>query len=486
MNILLVATPMLDHVGGNLQPVAMDAVRECPPLGIYLLVGALADEAHDVKLVDLVAERTNRLDAHLDALAVADLVGVGATSMSWPTARDVIGQVRAARPDVPVVLGGVHPTLFDAFVLGTTGADYVVRGEAESALRVLCRVLEGDGQLGEVPNLSWRTADGGIARSPVGPKIAAEALACHPLPAYDRLPMGVYKSLAVESSRGCGFDCSFCSTPYRRSWRGVPPEAFVDRLESLLPFLDRTRLRTVHVVDDEFSMNRRRATSIARLLDRRRLRARLIYDSRADDLLEPGFVEAIAPHTYQFLVGAECGYDEGLRRIGKRTTTAMLIEAAGVLARYGLAGRAEFSFILGLPWESVAEVERTLDFAAALAEQSGVRVLLNWYCQVPGSRLWDEDRRAQVVHESLYDDYGFMTDLYLFRSGVKLRPSEVWHIVDRVAASRARLHQANGSHLIEFATPPPKDPRRHPLTEGLSPLAIVEVERGRLCLRLRP
>ena len=142
--------------------VAMDAVRECPPLGIYLLVGALADEAHDVKLVDLVAERTNRLDAHLDALAVADLVGVGATSMSWPTARDVIGQVRAARPDVPVVLGGVHPTLFDAFVLGTTGADYVVRGEAESALRVLCRVLEGDGQLGEVPNLSWRTADGGM------------------------------------------------------------------------------------------------------------------------------------------------------------------------------------------------------------------------------------------------------------------------------------------------------------------------------------
>jgi radical SAM superfamily enzyme YgiQ (UPF0313 family) len=346
--------------------------------------------------------------------------------------------------------------LFDARVLGTTGADYVLRGEAEAALPALCRVLEGDGGLSDVPNLSWRTAEGVVARSPVGPKIAAESLARHPLPAYERLPGGAYKSLAVESSRGCGFDCSFCSTPYRRSWRGVPPEAFVDRLESLLPFLDRTRLRTVHVVDDEFSMNRRRATSIARTLDRRGLRVRLVYDSRADDLLDPSFVEAIAPHTYQFLVGAECGYDEGLRRIGKRTTTFTLTEAAALLARRGLAPRAEFSFILGLPWESVAEVERTVDFAASLAAQSGVRVLLNWYCQVPGSRLWEEDRRAQVVHETFYDDYGFMTDLYLFRSGVKLRPSEVWHIADRVAARRAHLQEVNGGgQLIEFAVPSP-------------------------------
>jgi radical SAM superfamily enzyme YgiQ (UPF0313 family) len=135
----------------------------------------------------------------------------------------------------------------------------------------------------------------------------------------------------------------------------------------------------VHVIDDEFSMNPRRATEIARLIRQRGLKPRLVYDSRATDLLWDGFVENIADFTCQFLVGAECGYDEGLKRIGKGTTCDILEAAASKLAQYGISDRADFSFILGLPWESRIEVERTIRFAMHLYGNYNVRILLQWY-----------------------------------------------------------------------------------------------------------
>ena len=63
--------------------------------------------------------------------------------------------------------------------------------------------------------------------------------------------MKLYKGLSIESSRGCAFDCSFCSTSYRKTWSGMPAEKFVDRLEEMLPQVERTQLGMIHVIDDE-------------------------------------------------------------------------------------------------------------------------------------------------------------------------------------------------------------------------------------------
>ena len=292
MKVLLVAPPIMDTLDGRLQVVGVDAIRECPPLGIYTLAAVLEAEGHDVVVADLILHVTRSLDAFAADVDAADLVGIGATSMAWPTAVDTIAQVRRRRPEVPIVCGGIHPTLFDRHVLRTFPVQYVVRGEGEIALGRLCAALDGRLDLGAVPNLSWIDADGRLVRNAIDAKIAARDLAATPLPAWDRLPPATYKCLAVESSRGCAFDCSFCSTPYRRSWRGLDAEAVVTRLEHALERLDRTRSGCVHIVDDEFSMNPARATAIARRIAERGLTPRLLFDSRAPDLLHPDFVPA--------------------------------------------------------------------------------------------------------------------------------------------------------------------------------------------------
>lgn len=454
MKIVLVAPPIMDRVEGDLHPISMDAERECPPYGIYLLASCARQAGHQVVIADLIALGSNEIASFAGDIESADLVGIGATSMSWPTAVDVIKQIRRIRPEIPIVVGAIHPTMFDRYVLQNYPVQYVVRGEGELALLRLCDALEGRSGLDEVPNLSWVDAKGALVRNPAGTKIRSEEMPDFPVPDYSTLPEQVYKGLAIESSRGCAFDCSFCSTSYRKTYRRLAPEAFVDRLEQILPYTGRTRFGTIHIIDDEFSLNPKRAISIAQIIRKRGLEPWLVYDSRAPDLLHEGYVENIAEYTCQFLVGCECGYDEGLIKIGKGTTCDLLERAAQKLARFGIADRADFSFILGLPWETLEEVRKTIGFAMRLHGTYGVRILLQWYCQIPGSRLWDKDRRAEIVNESMYNDYGFFRDHYLFRSGVKLTPSEIYEVGDMVAQLQflAAIHSP-GRRMIEFTFP---------------------------------
>lgn len=454
MKVILIAPPVMDYFDGRLQPAEMDAIRECPPYGLYMLASVLKESGHEVVLADLIAQRSRSIRRYLADLADCSLVGISATSLCWATAREIVRKIRRVREDVPIVLGGIHPTMFDRYLLREFPVDYVIRGEGEVALPALCRALERGTGVRDVPNLSWRTRDGQVVRNPLAPKIPKEQLGAFPLPDYSTLPPRAYKGLAIESSRGCALDCSFCSTSYRRTWRGIPAEQFVNRLEAIMPHLSRTLLQVVHIIDDEFSMNPRRATEIALLLRKRGLRPRLIYDSRAVDFLADGFTENIAEFTYRFLIGAECGYDEGLKRVGKGTTCQILEDAARKLRQYGISERGEFSFIIGLPWETRAEVEKTIRFAMHLFGEYGVRVRLNWYCQMPGSRLWEEDRRNQLVSETMYNEYGFYRNLYLLRSGVRLTPREIWDVGEMVSKLKwlADLYYPS-QEMIQFFFP---------------------------------
>lgn len=456
MKVALIAPPIMDFISGELTPIAMDAHRECPPYGMYLLEATLKAHGHDVLFADLIAEGTWSIARHLADIDTAGLVGIGATSMSWATALKVIEQVRARRPDVPIVLGGIHPTMFDRYILGVFPVDFIIRGEGEIALIELVAALEKNSSLAEVPNLSWKDADGTIVRNEIRTLITKTELPAFPVPDYSRLPNQVYQSLSIESSRGCVFDCSFCSTSYRRTWRGISPPEFIDRLEQIMPYTALTSARHIHIIDDEFSMNVKRATQIAELLAQRGLQPGLVYDSRANDLQDERFVAAIAPFTTQFLVGAECGYDEGLEQIGKGTTCAKLDSAGAMLKKHGIAERADFSFVLGLPWEGAEELERTIAFAAHLHGSYGVRILLQWYCQIPGSRLWDEAALAGRVTPAMYDEFGFFGNYYLFQSGVKIAPRDIYRISDKVAALLTAVRGKYGAaNMIEYAFPEP-------------------------------
>ncbi len=458
MRVALCSVPIMDLTGSTLTPIGQDSPPHCPTLAIYQLAAVLRAAGHEVAVVDLVAASTNQIDGERETLAAAQLIAISATSLNWAAVLTVAWQIRAAEITAPIVVGGVHPTMFAAYLLNDAPLiDFMVRYEGERPLLALCEVLERRGSYADVPNLSWRTPQGEIVENPSGPPLTVEEFADLPLPAYDLLPAGVFPGLSIQSSRGCPFNCSFCSTSFRRSYRGIPPQRFVDILEGILA-LGSSRVlnpRLVQIVDDEWSIDRKRSIAILQEVARRGLDVKFTYDSRANDfLINEEYLSLVAPYTERFLLGAECGYDEGLKRIGKGTTVEKLTECARLLAKYDIARHAEFSFILGLPWEEKRHTVQTVRLAAHLALSYGVNVLLQWYCQIPGSELWDESWRRGDVTAAMYNEFGFFRNLHLFRSGVRLSPAEVWEVMDLIQTMHSLVVLAGRPRSTMVYRPP--------------------------------
>lgn len=454
MKILLISAPILDRFDDQLVPIAMDAKRVAPPYGIYLLSSVLKNNGYLVDIADLIANGFDELDNVLTQIDNYDLIGIGATSFSWPTARICISKIKSVKQGVPIVLGGIHASMFDHHILSTTKADFIIRGEGEFAIIELCEMLEGKRGIADVTNLSYQDTDGTVVRNNISKVVDLNDI---PSPDYSSLPNDAYSGISIESSRGCPFDCIFCSTNYRQTYRSMRPDVFLDRVEDVLPFLSRTVNRAVQIIDDEFTLDIERVMEIVNSFSERNIQAKFVFDARVRDITNEKFVEQVSPHVCRFLVGAESGYDEGLKRIGKKITTATISQAAKILQKYNLSHLCDFSFVIGFPWEDYKDTLRTINFASDMMIEYGVNILLQWYMQIPGSRLWQAQKEEGILDEALYDDFGLFRNPYLFRSGVKLSLEEIDDISETIVSVKM-LHEMSGiknSNTLEYVHPLP-------------------------------
>src|SRR5262249_21515141 len=130
------------------------------------------------------------------------------------TALKIARLIRALRPPVRIVVGGYDPSLAPEPYESCADIDFIVRGEGEQTLSDLLRALEAGAGVSGIPGLSYPTSDRFVhnAARPVVP-LATSALR---LPNRDARVLDGYTVLGrgvdvVETSRGCTFDCSFCS-----------------------------------------------------------------------------------------------------------------------------------------------------------------------------------------------------------------------------------------------------------------------------------
>lgn len=450
MNIVLIAPPVMDYSvgrdGGELISIGMDALKECPPHGVYLLGAILNNNGHYVDIIDMVAEGSQKIiENHQNEIESTELIGISANSISWPTAVDMIRKLSSNFPNIPIVLGGVHPTMFDLYIMDHLPVHFIIRGEGETPIVELCKAIKGQIPFPAVPNLTWRTYNDNVIQNPMIPQMTPDQIALNPIPLYSELPdekKKQYKSLAIETSRGCPKNCTFCSTSCRGNYTAISACAFVERLQKLIEFRTNyygdqqysiTINDTIYIVDNDFTADTCRIKQISNaLVTSGNYYPLLIYSAGIASLQEPEVVEALSPITSLLLVGAECGYEDGLKRINKGITREMIETAAGNLMDFGLAPYADFSFIIGLPNETKDQVMTTIDFAAKLHAYYGVRIVLQWYYPVPGSNEWDKLRIKNEVHEAMYDHYGFYRNLHLFQSGNNLKLQHIHDVTEYI------------------------------------------------------
>lgn len=145
-----------------------------------------------------------------------DLIAVSVVENTWYIADALLS---ALERHVPTIVGGVFATYAPNIVLKHPNVDWVCRGEGEIALLALCKTICAGADTLRIPNLSAKSADGELIHNSVGTGINMDDL---PFPDWSIFeeqslfrPMQgrIYKTIGVETQRGCPYKCTFCNSP---------------------------------------------------------------------------------------------------------------------------------------------------------------------------------------------------------------------------------------------------------------------------------
>jgi anaerobic magnesium-protoporphyrin IX monomethyl ester cyclase len=399
-----------------------DSFEHTPALTMRMPNGALASLAgnagpgHHVATADLtlVQDRVVSTVERLMREQDPDVVGLSVMTFQRRTALRLIKTIRAIKPGVTIVAGGYDPSLAPAaYEAPSSGVDIIVHGEGEHTFRALLRALARSEPIDRIPGLSWRppgVPGGGFAQSPSRPvsRLQEGDLA---LPNRGARVLSGYTFLGrsidiVETSRGCTYDCSFCSIIEMRG-RNFHTFDFTRVLADISDARARGA-RAIFLVDDNITLNVARFEALCRAIVDAGLNdihyiVQAMTSSIAShgDTLAPlmrkaGFryvflgIENVLDEDLAFLrASAKNSEREGGRRVGNATLSAI-----GALHRAGLC--VVGGIIVGNPDDTRASIETNLAFA---------RRYVDWpYIQhptpYPGTPMTqDFQRRGLIVNE---------------------------------------------------------------------------------------
>lgn len=268
MNVLLLSMP--------------DSFEHMPPVAIRMPNGALTslagnvDPHHRLAVADLILVQRNVRETVTRLVREFNPAVVGLSIMTFQrrTASRIIDLIRALKPDVKIAVGGYDPSLaFEAYE--EMNVDYIVRGEGEVTFRELLRALERGSGFDKISGLSYRkrrdTGDNpdGQSDDNHNPWVHNPARAVHRLedkgddseirlPNRDARVLKGYTLLGrqvdvIETSRGCTYDCSFCSIIEMRG-RNFHTYSFDRVLADIRDARDHGA-RTLFLVDDNIMLN---------------------------------------------------------------------------------------------------------------------------------------------------------------------------------------------------------------------------------------
>ena len=359
------------------------------PLGVGFLGTLLKQAGHDVRIFDQNVEGLeDSLLFDLVARFQPDLVGFSVITPNYPVARRQIRKLREIRPDVHILAGGVHATLFPEDLLAD-GVDVVVLGEGEPVIVELLARLEQGHPFDDLTGLVFRDQDGRVAKTPGRSKVTA----LDELPFIDRtlydLPRYTHHSMLA--SRGCPHHCTFCCN-YTGTVRsdGVAIRLY-DRVISEIEHLrDVYGAKEIFFADDIFLLRKHDILEFCNAYAARNVGVSWIGQMRADRV-DPQVAAALrAAECQRIYFGVESGSDRILQAAKKGMTTDQI--RRGVKAAMAAGLRAKTGWIYGLPG-SLEEQYESIKFMLDLRPHE---ISIHQLIPFPGTIYYTEPARFGI------------------------------------------------------------------------------------------
>jgi len=359
-----------------------------------------------------------------------DVIGLSFATHPYRFVYRSISAIKEELPEVPIVCGGPHPTVMPVHVLENTPADICVIGEGEVTFSEILKTLQSESisSLKKIRGIAFRNKDS-ISLTP--PRAFIKELDSIPFPAWDIIDFRKYKGYrwkkaspetCMASTRGCLFNCTFCSNPVWKSskpWLRMRSPANIAEEISLL--YHEYGVREFYDWADELNCVRPWALKVCdeigklKLTDayfKCQLRADKVSDELVDKLKKIG--------CWHVELGIESGNQRVLNGIQKGITLEQVVHASSVLKRYGIKVLG-FFMIMNI-WEENGKLmfetpemcENTFRFARKLLSRK-LLSNMSWSIAtpIPGSRMYDIAQRHKLIGD--FEDLRFDTDYPIMR-----------------------------------------------------------------------
>jgi radical SAM superfamily enzyme YgiQ (UPF0313 family) len=390
--------------------VGFTSLARTPPLELLTVAASVAD--HECRILDMRLEKDSAFEEELSEFK-PDLIGLTAYTAEAEAAKMLARRAKSVLPDVPIVWGGYHATMALDDVLDEASVDFAVRGEGDVTFPELVRAIARGGSLDAIPGIAFSKGEQRVltpARAQIDDldtlPLLDWSLMARYQPHYYLGVMGVVGG--VESTRGCPYDCDFCSVWVfnQRRYRKKSPARVIAEMERLPD-----GIQVAAFVDDEFWADAGRSLEIAARINERNRAGwkgsgwKYWAQVRTSDIARrPELVEQWAKAGLKvLLLGIESHKDQEVAELHhKCTTVSQATQALRTMRQHGV--EAWGCFVVNPAWE-----ERDFyDLAAFVNENEIAFPQYTVLTPLPGTVLTNKlvdagEVRASDIPHSLLD-----------------------------------------------------------------------------------
>lgn len=394
------------------------------PIGPACIAAVLREQGHHVEVLDLCFEpkAEEALISHLERYA-PELVGISLRQIEnnelfayrsfLEDTKSIVETVKK-HSQAEIVIGGAGFTLFPEELMRYLELPYGIAGEAERALPLLIRYLQGEvgllqGEVGlaSIPGICYWDKN----RLTVNPAAKIRDFGDLPFPAYDLLDLQPYLAavsmLTIEGRRGCDLACSFCPDGAdKEGCRLRPPKLVVDEMEFIA---EEHGVRRFFFTDGAFNYPPDHALAICHAIKERDLDVRWVAGINPAGL-SPELVTAMKESGCRYLaLGMDTASEKMLRSYQKGFEKKDIVKAAKLLTEAGI--RFDYSVLFGGPGENMDTVQETIDFLQGGSQMVFFRAGIRIFKGTDLERQAREEGMLQENHDMLSLTYYLSRDL---------------------------------------------------------------------------
>ena len=383
-----------------------------PRLGLPLLGAVLEQELG--ASVKIYFQECARID--WDEVASADLVGISTITPTAPVAYGLVERIKKIT-DAPVVMGGAHVSFLADEAL-EKGADFVVRGEGEKTLVELAKHLGGSPEYADISAIAGLSymRDDEIVHNPDREWNAD--LSSLPWPKLSLIQGFDERTIIpVMTSRGCPFNCKFCTVTsmFGRRYRFRDTE---DVIAELAELYEQYPKAVYFFYDDNFTAAPTHTKELLRRMKEEGITPRWTAQTRVDVVDDDELMQLMEETGCMFLyLGLESANPETLKAYKKGQTVEDMERAVRIIHKHKI--KVHGMFVMGSDEDDKESIRETVRFSKKAGIDSVQYMILT---PIPGSETYDEMCREQRIFS---DDWSKFSGHHVVFWPTKMTPFQL-------------------------------------------------------------